>query len=172
MSDLPRVSGILSLLYPNSLDYVRDEHLERGTWLHTHMEILVNNQIYNYEDQAYTVPAECTRVMEWLKAEKVEYHGTEELCTHTYGFQGHPDLLAKWKNVDYWIDYKFSEQISEQNQMQGTAYCYLTGRKGLFLQCNREGQVKAVKCKPNAALWSAFLSGLNVWKFLHRKAVA
>lgn len=164
MSYFPRVSTIMALLYPNSLQFVQQEDLDRGTRLHEAMEIWVNNQANGYcGTQQY--PPEVLPMMDWLREHNAEFHGAEELCSHEYGFAGHPDLLANIDARDMWIDYKFSESITEQNQMQGTVYTKLTGRPGLFLQCTKAGKVTAKRCKPNPALWSAFLSGLNVWKF-------
>lgn len=164
MSETPRVHQIINLLCPDGLDFVPEGCLERGARLHEAVEIWINNQIYGYTNES-DIPQEVLPVIEWFSGQEVEFHGTEERLTHSLGFCGTPDILCRWKGVDYWIDLKFSESITLANRLQGTAYCYLTGRKGLFLQCNREGKVKAVKCKPDPKLWSAFLSGLNVKKF-------
>jgi len=167
MSELPRVSDVLKILYPNSLDHVPQEALERGTRLHTYMECWANNRIYGYEGENF-IPEECRPAVDWLIKNELELQATEEHCVSKLGYCGHPDLLAKWKGVDYWIDYKFSQAITEQNLMQGAAYCDLTGRKGLFLRCGKDGSVNPVKCKSDPTLWVAFLSGLNVAKF-HRR---
>ncbi len=167
--DLPHVSDILTILYPNSLDYVKDEDLDRGRYLHEQMEIAVNDLIHGHVDEAITVPHEIAPVMQWLKRENITFWGTETKVSHEYGFQGHPDLLGLWKQQDYCFDYKFAETITEMNRMQMTAYIHMTRRKGAFIQCKRDGTVIVQKQKPEPQLWAAFLSGLQTYKFIHRK---
>ena len=101
----------------------------------------------------------------WLKAESIEIDSAEESISHKWGYCGRPDCLAVWRGKDVWIDFKFSQSISEQNQIQGVAYTKLTGRPGLFLQCPKDGKVKATRCKPDPTLWAVFLSGLQVLHF-------
>lgn len=161
---LPRVSTILSLLYPNSLDFVKQEHLERGTDLHHAMEVWVNNILLAWPTQPQ-LPPRCQRVADWLVYHGIVFESTEEQYTHKYGFTGRPDLLAKWGKDEWVVDYKFAEQLTEQNEMQMEAYTRMTGRKGCFLQCPASGKVRAKRHKRNPALWNAFLAGLQVWKF-------
>lgn len=167
---LPRVSDILKILYPGSLDFVQDHHLEEGSRLHGIMERLVNDEIYGAE-YGEVKDERVIAVWDWLKANDVIFHATEEQHSHVYGFTGRPDLLANWKGQDYCFDYKFAESISEQNRMQLMAYRYLTGRKCAFIHCNREGVVKIIKQKPDPHLWAVFLAGLSVWKFHQRNGV-
>lgn len=164
MEALPRVSDVLKLIYPNSLDFVQEHHLERGTRLHESLEIMVNNEIYGHEGLADVIP-EAKPVWDWMKAQDLIFHKAEEQVSHKYGFTGRPDLLAEWMRLNWVFDYKFSEGLTEQNRMQMTAYHHLTGRKCAFIQCDRKGKVKVKKYKPEPALWVVFLSGLNVLKF-------
>lgn len=169
MTVLPRVSTILAILYPNSLDFVWQADLERGTALHLEMEIWVNNHIHGFVEAPLS-PA-CQPVANWLFKERVEFEATEALVSHKYGFEGHPDLLATW-DIPFVFDYKFAQQLTEQNSMQMEAYTRATGRRGCFLQCSKDGTVRAKRHKKNDALWNAFLAGLNVWKFRNARKPA
>jgi len=157
-----RVSTVLKLLFPGSLDFVEQHQLDRGTRLHEAMEIWGNNQIHGYQGE---VMPEIRPMVDWLEKEAVVVESCEEWVEHPLGFGGHPDCLATWRGKPYWIDWKFAETISEQNQVQGNAYTHLLKRPGLFLQCNGAGIVRAVRCKRDPYLLAAFLSGLNVVKF-------
>ena len=157
-----RVSTVLKLLFPGSLDFVEECHLDRGTRLHEGMEIWGNNQIHGFRGD---VIPEIQPMVDWLEKERVVIESCEEWVEHKLGFGGHPDCLASWRGVPVWIDWKFAETITEQNQMQGNAYNHLTKRKGIFLQCDGVGKVKAIRCKPDPYLLASFLSGLNVIKF-------
>ncbi len=161
---LPRISDILKILYPNSLDFVQQHHLDRGTRLHKAMEDYCA-VLLSEEGGEIDMPEETLPVLRWVNETNVVFQSAEELVEHRWGFCGHPDLLCSIIGIDYWVDWKFSETITEQNRMQGTAYCYLTGRKGLFVQCPHNGKVKAVQCKRDPHLWAGFLAGLGVKKF-------
>ena len=157
-----RVSDVLKLIYPNSLDFVQQHHLDDGTRKHKKMEIWGNNQIYGYKSE---VDPEIQPMVDWLEKEHVTIESCEEWVEHKLGVGGHPDCLAVWRGREHWIDWKFAETITEQNQMQGCAYTYLTKRPGFFLQCPSSGIVKGVRCKPNPQLLAVFLAGLSVLKF-------
>lgn len=161
MSELPRVSAVLSLLYPHSLDFVRQEDLERGTRLHAMMECYVNNQIVGF---AGSIDPEIRPMVDWLVGHEVEFESAEEKISHAYGCVGHPDCIAHW-GQRVWFDWKFSESITEQNHMQGNAYTLMLGCPGYFLQCPKDGKVKARKCKKDPVLLAGFLNGLGVLKF-------
>ena len=169
MDNLPRVSDILKILFPGNLDFVRQEDLDRGTRLHEAMEIWVNNQIHQYESPTAIDPG-ILPMIEWLsKQPSIKFESAEEYVSHKYGVCGHPDLLCQWRKLPYWFDWKFTEQLTEMNLIQGTAYNYLTERRGAFIQCNKKGEITVHRCKTNPTHWSVFMSGLNVWKFQHRK---
>ena len=171
MDNLPRVSDILKILFPGNLDFVPQAALDRGTRLHEAMEIWVNNQLHHYTDPV-TLDAGILPVIEWMSKQPLVLESAEEAVFHKFGVRGHPDLLCQWRKFPYWFDWKFVEQLSEVNLVQGTAYNYLTGRKGVFIQCNKAGEVTIHRCKTNPAHWSAFVSGLNVWKFHNRKTAS
>lgn len=162
MEALPRVSDVLKLIYPNSLDFVQECHLERGTFLHEQMELYVNDQIYGHDGEIHP---DIEGAVEWLKSQDIIFESAEEQISHKYGYTGRPDALVLWNEKPYWFDWKFSLSITLQNRMQGTAYCKLTGRPGAFIQCDRKGKVKVKKYKPEPALWAVFISALNVLKF-------
>jgi len=162
MAEVLRVSTVLKLVYPNSLDFVKQEDLDRGTRLHKLTEIYINNQIMGCPE---VPPKEILPVVKWFEKEQVEFEATEERVFHKLGFSGQLDILLQWRSKPYWADLKFSETITEQNQMQGCAYTYLTKRPGFFLQCPSNGKVKAIRCKPNPQLLAVFLSALNLLKF-------
>lgn len=162
MTDLIRVSSVLRLLYPYGLDFIDQADLDRGTRLHSYMELYVNNLLHGYE---YVPPTEIRPVLEKLKEEDIEFESAEERINHEYGYTGQPDCLARRRGKPWWFDWKFSETISQQNIIQGIAYSKMTGRRGAFVQCPKNGKVKIVECKHDPKLWAAFLSGLNVLKF-------
>lgn len=162
MSDLVRVSTVLRLLFPHGLDHVDQADLDRGTRLHSYMELYVNNLLHGYE---YVPPAEIQPVVKWINDNHIQFVSAEERINHHYGYTGQPDLDCYWNGEKWFFDWKFSQVISTQNRMQLTAYHHFDKRKVAFVQCNKDGVVKVIKCKPDHSLWAAFLSGLNVIKF-------
>ena len=163
MLDAPRVSAVLALMFPGTLDFVAQRHLDRGTELHFAMECWANNIIYGVGQQ--DLLKACEPVAEWLLAQGIELEAAEWREAHHYGYILHPDLLGIWKNIPYVFDYKFAEQITEMNLIQMEAYMRATKRPGCFIQCDRAGKVTVKKVKPDPARWAAFLSALNVKKF-------
>jgi len=171
---VPRVSDILSLLYPGSLDYVGQEDLDRGSRLHESMKE------WGLAVQAGKEPPpiyeECVPVANWLLEQQgMEIVACEVQYTHLgLNFTGRPDLIIRWNGWLWVVDYKFSESLSEQNKMQMEAYRQLIKANldsppmGLLLQCGKNGMVKAKKCPVDSHLLAAFLSGLNVFHFQHR----
>ncbi|MCA9463802.1 MAG: hypothetical protein KC590_16875 [Nitrospira sp.] len=158
----------MRILFPGNLDFVPQSALDRGTQLHEAMEVWVNNQLHEYQDPG-VLDEGIRPVIAWMATQPIVLESAEEEVFHKFGVRGHPDLLCRWRTISYWFDWKFVEQLSEINLVQGTAYNYLTGRKGVFIQCNKAGEVTIHRCKTNPSHWSAFVSGLNVWKFQHRQ---
>ena len=111
---------------------------------------------------------ECVPVCQWLIDHQFKVIAVEAYIESKLGYHGHPDLLAEIDSRESVVDYKFSETITEMNKMQMEAYCEATKLPGIFLQCGNDGTVKAIKHKRNAGLLSAFLSGVNVLKFLQK----
>ena len=165
MTNHPRVSTILSLLYPGSLDFVEPHHLERGSRLHADMELWGTRQI-DRNAESFDVYEECVPLIDWMITQGVNIVSCEKQLTHGgFGFTGRPDAVIDWGGKRWVVDYKFAETISDQNWMQMEAYHALTGYNVVVIQCNKEGKVKIRKRKPRPDLWAAFLSGLNVKKF-------
>jgi len=164
--DRIRVSTVLKLLFPGSLDFVQQEHLDRGAQLHLMMECWANDILYGVPP---TIIPEIQPMVEWLEREGVEPEAAEERVHHAYGYCGRPDLIGTWKKTPCVFDYKFAESLNVQNAIQMEAYrqLFTPKRKAILLQCRKDGLVKAEVCKPNPAHWAIFLSGLHVIKF-HR----
>ena len=75
------------------------------------------------------------------------------------------------KKKKWVVDWKMAEMISEQNQMQMEALIHLTGAEGgTLVQCNKNGKVNANNFKRRPDLWAAFMSGVNVLRFIERNA--
>ena len=167
MPNLPRVSTILSVLYPNSLDFIKDEHLERGTRLHKSMEDW-GDAILNERPIPY-VFQECVPLIQCMQDNGMELFECEQQHEHkTYGYTGRPDAIIQWNGKFWIVDYKFSESITEQNLMQMEAYSEMMKMGVVLLQVDKNGTVKIKKRKPRPDLWAAFCSGLNVYKFINR----
>jgi len=161
---VPRVSDVLKVLYPNSLDFVPQEALERGSRLHELVEIWINNVLQGYQSDDPLDPA-VAPVIEWFQKQDIVFERTEDRVWHKLGFLGTPDILFTWRKIPYWADLKFADVITEQNLMQGEAYRHLTGRRGVFIQCTRTGKLVIHRARARLDLWADFLAGLHVWRF-------
>lgn len=166
-----RVSDALNVLYPESLRYVPDSALQRGTEHHRMMEQWILSCIRDEENA--DIPLAIRPIIQWAKAQGIQPHdweGAEVRVEHqALGYIGHPDAIVDIKGKMHWLDWKFAESISEQNRVQGIAYTQASGLPGKFVQCKADGTVKAIACKHDPYLWAAFCSGLNVVKFHNRK---
>ena len=170
---IPRVSDVLSILYPDSLAWVPREALDRGTRLHRYLEFYVNSLIQGVppppmENLDEDEQMRATAMMDWLATQQIQLEAAEERVSHHFGFKGHPDLLGTWKRLPWAFDYKFADTLTEQNEFQGEAYRRLTGRSVALIQCKQDGTIICKKLKPRPDLWAHFLSALNVLKF-HQK---
>ena len=174
IATLPRVSTILRLLYPDSLHFVQEDDLERGTRLHGYMETWAKAYIHGDEPPDMTDFSEGERVrlealVDWIVKANVEPLQAEEFFQSKYGYCGHPDLVALWKGKQWVIDWKFAESITEQNRMQGEAYRPLVpGCQGVALvQVPKSTKIVTHKLKPRPDLWALYLNGLAVWRKQH-----
>jgi len=127
-----RVSDVLRVVYPGSLDHVEQHHLDRGTRLHLEMEIYFTNQ---QQGTSYTMSDGLTaqdqyriwKMIEWCQSQQLVGYYIEQRYHHKYGFIGHPDFVGSWNGFIYVLDWKFADSISEQNEMQGEVYKEMTG---------------------------------------------
>lgn len=161
--ELIRVSTVIAHLYPGSLDFVQQHHLDEGTRKHELMELWVNDMLFG-ENPVEPV-GEIRPITEWLEAKRIELISAEERTNHKYGFTGKPDARVEWNGEKWIFDWKFAESLSEQNRMQLTVYSRFHGDKVALVQCNKAGKVNVVKVKPDPVLWAAFLNGLGVLRF-------
>ena len=174
----PRVSDVLALLYPGSLDWVTEGALDRGTWKHQEMEVYLNNLIFLGPSQYPKDPCALKAAM-WLETQHPPFIplATEAEYVSKLGYIGHPDLIVgrqalalRIKNLT--IDWKFAEAISPPNLMQQEVYKHLTGYPCWLVQVTKDLKLtvhKGTKGRPD--LWTAFLSGLQVLKFQQKHRV-
>lgn len=171
-----RVSDILKLLFPNSLDFVDTEALTRGTALHQAIENYANGLIYGAPDTDFwddpALDDRARAVIHWIQEQDIQVETAEERVNHAYGFCGHPDLLGKWKGREWCFDWKFAETLSEQNSIQAEGYLMLCNRPVALVQCTKECKIIVKKMKYNPRHRAVFLSGLNVLKFQQKGGVA
>ncbi len=171
----PRVSTILSLLYPGSLDFVPQEALDRGTRLHAYMEGWVRhiNQPERWASMDDFYTTEQKRLLasrQWVLDAGLEFVSAEKLYSSDLGFCGHPDLVAVWKHKLWVIDWKFADNISEQNLIQGEAYRHLVPNcHGVALvQCKMDATIQVHKLKKRHDLWAIFLNAKAVHQWRNR----
>ena len=165
-----RVSTVLNILFPNSLAWVPEDALARGTRLHQYLEYWANSMISGMTFTSYPGMDEEERkranaMKEWLILQEIDFLSTEEKIDHFCGFCGHPDLIGTWKWKVWTFDYKFAETITVGNLIQGEVYRHLTGNPVALIQCKRDASIHLHKLPPRPEYWSLFLSGLNVAKF-------
>lgn len=163
---LPRVHEILELLYP--LGFLPEDALEVGKVNHEATKELLWPFRQGYK--SYTFNDRVQRLLTWCYDNKVTPTALESSQQSTrFGFQGHPDFLGFKGKINYGLDWKFSEAITESNYVQIEAYRMLCpGFRWGLVQIPKEGPVKFIPCPKNPEYQAAFLNALGVWKWRNR----
>lgn len=172
-----RVSDVMLLLFPESLNWVPQVALDRGGRMHFYVELFLNNYIMGQGDFPKSLGSmgehiligneeqRILAVLDWIITQGIEPEIVEGEYTHRHGFVGHPDLVGRRKSKELCLDWKFAEEIILQNEVQAEAYRQLTRAPVWLVLCPLSAEIRIKKCEPRPDLWALFLSALNVLKF-------
>ena len=163
--EIPRVHEVLNILYPQG--WYNEGDLERGARQHKETSDLLLGKI----KQSEVTDTRVLLLYEWCLAQRLSPLCAEiPLHSVEYGFYGHPDLIGQVKGQTRGYDWKFSESLTESNYMQIEAYrIFRPTIPWYMVQIPRDGDIKAVKVKPNPYFRAVFIAGVTLWKWRKKK---
>ena len=175
----PSAGTVLDILYPDGMNFVREEDLARGSLCH---EQVAKKLVAQVRDLTRTYQP-CADPEVEMRVDRVVTH-LEKYMRETVAIESPTLFLGVGMTPDYvckevgpdgqWIrhvyDWKFVETIIERYYYQAELY----GRaekadKFTLLQCNRKGEIFPLRVRPDPERWELIKSAINVRHHLAKK---